>query len=229
MKTEETTIGIISESKKNPKAGVEIGPTEDMSRGQNVLQDNPFEYAADDQPDRDQVIREFKSDLKKVGNAIKLGGGQARKFSKRFVKQIKTATIISGRIITTSHRIASEAADKAKTEYGHIATDIRRQAQVQDAIDILRQQGDLIELYLGKVRLEVVSPTDYGGLMNFKKNLGQIPELTVKGVGGSAAGMEITVSIETPTSLIDLLEGMPMVDKVAKGRNGIYVALKANG
>ena len=101
------------------------------------------------------------------------------------------------------------------------------QVQVQDAIELLRQQGELSELYMGKVRLEVVSPIDYSGLMKFKASLGQVPEFTVTGVGGSASGMEITISMETPTPLIELLEGMSMVDRVAKGSKSIEVTLKA--
>ena len=213
--TEEIAVVIIADTRETSEAGAEAEAGKGVSKAGNT-----------GQPDLGQVITEFRADLDRVRHIMTAGSGRAIRASQRVVKEAKTAAVITARITMAVSHIIKEAAEKAKTEAERIIGETKKGAQAPSATELLRQRSELGEFNDGKVKLEIISPVDFHSLTKFQECLGQVPELSVISVGGSATGTEITVATQTPVSVAELLEGMAVVERVAKGSQSIGVALR---
>ena len=174
------------------------------------------------------IFKAQKVYLGKVVHRIKVGVEKTRRVSQYIIKGMKVAGVITGRIIIAYGQIIKDAGKKAKIDVEKIINETEKEVKAPPADELLLQQREFGEFYLGNVKLEVVSPIDYSGLIRFKECLCQVPNLTVVSVGGSAAGMKINIAVETPISIVDLLEGMAMVERVANGSHSICVTLRRN-
>ncbi len=86
-----------------------------------------------------------------------------------------------------------------------------------------------IELYQGVVKLVIEPPIGLDQLSQIQGYLGQVKDLRLVLVGGSAGeGVQIFVSVEKPTPLIDVLREMPVTEEVVKKDKEIKLTLKVD-
>ncbi|MFC2003383.1 hypothetical protein ACFLV4_05510, partial [Chloroflexota bacterium] len=85
------------------------------------------------------------------------------------------------------------------------------------------------DIYEGNVRLVIPSLAGVGQLMEFKKSLEKVRNLSIILFGGSVdEGRIIVVSVQNPMALIRVLSEMPTVDEVRNKGKSIVVTLKTS-
>jgi len=119
----------------------------------------------------------------------------------------------------------TEAAEKTAGEDA-------KQAAKEESKEEVKEDAEkkvVAKLYVGMVKLMIVSPVDYNQMMKLGEYVGQVQNLRLVLVGGSAKeGTKIVVSAEKPIPLVSVLREMPPVEQVVEKEKGIQVTLKAN-
>lgn len=105
-------------------------------------------------------------------------------------------------------------------------TDTNEEKTPKDRAD--KNKKGRADLLQGNISLKVMAPLDQAKLRMFEEQLGQISELRVVLISGSADGaVEVIVAADKPLPVIDVLNGLPVVaDVVNKGKQ-IQIALIA--
>jgi len=127
-----------------------------------------------------------------------------------------------------AERLAKEEAkqeEKAKKEAERLAKGKAKRGEKVEKEEELAG----IELYQGVVKLVIESPIGLDQLSQIQGYLGQVKDLRLLLVGGSAGdGVQIFVSVEKPTPLIVVLREMPVTEEVVKKGKEIKLTLKAD-
>ena len=128
---------------------------------------------------------------------------------------------------------AQEAEQRAKKEAEEARLAVEEQAKKEAEEARKTKEAEPIvqynrpEIYKGDFRLVLTSPGSFKKVMHFEEELNQIESLRITMSGGSVdEGAIFLVSTQKPINLIQVLNKMPMVEKVDTEGKNIVIVLK---
>ncbi|MFC2040525.1 hypothetical protein ACFLTW_05100, partial [Chloroflexota bacterium] len=188
------------------------------------------------EPEEAKQAEEPKENVKQDAEEAKQAEKRAKKEAEQTAKEKAKQDAIEAKERAKQEAIdakkAKEAEEKAKKEAEKAAKEKAKQISNRGAVKEVGGAQKVtantsLGTYKGEVKLKVSASVDFGKqVREFNESLKQVEGLEISWTGGSAdEGTIIAVSLQTPMPLIDILNKIPIVDKIEIRGESILVTL----